>query len=238
MDDYITARNDQVNNNNRDSILAKSINDWTRELIRVNYTKNFTWCGRPVIQYPSDMVVMQELIWEIKPDYIIETGIAFGGMTVFYATILEMLGHGTVIAIDKDIRIKNLQAIRSHPASKRIMLIQGSSTSREVLNKVEAFASGQIMVTLDSNHTHKHVLEELKLYSNFVSVGSYMVVFDTAIEFFMEKKPRDRPWGPGNNPFTAVKKFLKYNDSFEPDLNVEMRSMVTAAPGGWLRRIK
>jgi cephalosporin hydroxylase len=204
------------------------------------YSYNFTWMGRPIIQYPQDMIAMQELIWEIKPDLIIETGIAHGGSLIYYASILELIGKGEVLGIDIDIREHNRQAIEEHPMFKRIKMLQGSSTDPKILEQVKEFARGNqtILVTLDSNHTHDHVLQELNLYSPFVTTGSYLVVFDTIIEHFPEGSSQNRPWDKGNNAKTAVWEFLKGNDSFEIDKNIDNKILISVAPDGYLKKIK
>jgi len=206
---------------------------------RDKYSYNFSWMGRPIIQYPQDMIAMQELIWAIKPDLIIETGIAHGGSLIYYASILELLGKGEIVGIDIDIREHNRKAIESHPMFKRISMIQGSAIDMAIVEQVKEKAKGKetIMVSLDSNHTHEHVLEELKLYSPFVTKGSYCVVFDTIVED-MPAKMYDRPWDVGNNPKTAVWEFMKNNDDFEIDRSIDNKLLISVAPEGYLKRIK
>jgi cephalosporin hydroxylase len=236
---YIHDRNEQVRKNMDDRDLEVNTYRFTEELVRTNYTKNFTWMGIPILQYPTDLMVMQELIWQIKPDYIIETGVAFGGMTVFYANILDAIGNGQVIGIDIEFREHNRHALRNHPLWGRMTLVEGSSIEKKVIDAVNLLNGKKILVSLDSNHTHDHVLQELRLYAPLVSVGSYIVVFDTAIEDFGHlDKNQDRPWGKENNPATAVAEFMKNNDEFVVDKEIETRAGITAAPGGWLRRIK
>ena len=203
------------------------------------YSYNFSWMGRPIIQYPQDMIAMQELIWEIKPDLIIETGIAHGGSLIYYASIMELIGKGEILGIDIDIRDHNKQAIEAHPMYKRISMIQGSALDPAIIEKVKEKASGKqtVMVSLDSNHTHDHVLEELKLYSPFVTLNSYLVVFDTVIED-MPQGMYDRPWDKGNNPKTAVQEFFKINKNFEIDHSIDNKLLISVAPGGYLKRIK
>jgi cephalosporin hydroxylase len=237
---YIHDRDEQVRLNLKDRDLRVNTEKFIPELVRTNYTKNFTWMGVPILQYPQDLMVMQELIWAIKPDYIIETGVAFGGMLVFYASILESIGDGTVLGIDIDPRDYNMKILEKHPLRHRISVTKGSSTDKHVIEAVKDFVQkGKVLVSLDSMHTHAHVLKELQLYSPLVSVGSYIVVFDTAIEEYGHfDKNQDRPWGPGNNPMTAVKEFMKGNEEFVVDREVEQRALITAAPGGFLRRVK
>ncbi|MBS1606192.1 MAG: cephalosporin hydroxylase family protein, partial [Bacteroidetes bacterium] len=203
---------------------------------------NFSWMGRPIIQFPQDMIAVQELIWNIKPDLIIETGIAHGGSIIFYASLLELLGKGEVLGVDIDIRQHNREEIEKHPMFKRIKMIQGSSISEEVINQVKEIAAKHqtVMVLLDSNHTHDHVLRELQLYAPLVTTGSYIVVFDTIVEFlpadFLPSQPR--PWGPGNNPWTAAQAFLREHPNFEIDRTIDNKVLVSVAPEGYLKRIR
>lgn len=220
------------------------------------YSYNFSFLGRPIIQYPQDMVAMQELIWEIKPDLIIETGIAHGGSLIMSASMLALLDmteaieNGTtinpkesnrkVLAIDIDIRAHNRTAIEAHPMASRIQMIQGSSIAPEIIAEVYSFASNysRILVMLDSNHTHDHVLAELEAYAPLTSKGSYCVVFDTIIEDMAKEMYPDRPWGPGNNPKTAVWEYLKTHSEFEIDKTIQHKLLITVAPDGYLKRIR
>jgi cephalosporin hydroxylase len=214
---------------------------WLRLTGRHRYTYNFTWMGRPIIQLPTDIIALQEIIWRVKPDLIIETGIAHGGSLVFSASMLELLGgNGAVIGIDIDIRKHNRDEIEQHPMSKRITLLEGSSTSEAVMSDVRRLAGNRprIMVILDSNHTHDHVLQELRLYSPLVSKNSYLVVLDTAIEDVPADSFPDRPWGKGDNPKTAVWEFLRGNDRFEIDRDLEGKLLITVAPDGYLKCVK
>jgi cephalosporin hydroxylase len=197
--------------------------------------------GRPIIQYPQDIIAMQEIIWSVKPDLIIETGIAHGGSLVFYASMLELLGgDGIVLGVDIDVRAHNRQGIESHPMAKRIRMIEGSSTDPAVIAMVadHARSRSRVLVTLDSNHTHEHVSLELQAYSPLVTVGSYLVVFDTVVEHMPKSMFPDRPWGPGDNPMTAVRQFLLSNDRFVIDRDIEQKLLLTVAPEGYLRCIK
>ncbi len=214
---------------------------WLREIARYKYAYNFNWMGRPIIQFPQDMIAMQEIIWEVQPDLIIETGIAHGGSLVYYASLLEILGsEGYVLGIDIDIRAHNREAIETHPMFKRIQMIEGSSVSDEIASQVAEHASGKksVVVVLDSNHTHEHVLEELKIYAQHVTRDSYIVVFDTLLEDMPGDLVQDRPWGPGNNPKTAVRQFLSGTDEFVVDKDIESKIMITVAPDGYLKRVK
>lgn len=208
---------------------------------KYGYSYNFSWLGRPIIQYPQDMIAMQEIIWHVKPDLIIETGIAHGGSLIFYASILELIGgEGEVLGIDIDIREHNKVEIEKHPMYKRIDMIEGSSIDEKIAEQVYDFAKSRkrVMVFLDSMHTHDHVLKELQLYSPLVTKGSYLVVFDTIIEDMPEDFFPHRPWGKGNNPKTAVEEFLKPNDRFVIDKEIENKLLITIAPDGYLKCIK
>jgi len=221
--------------------LQTAANVFINESINSRYSYNFSWMGRPIIAYPQDMVAMQELIWKIKPDLIIEAGIAHGGSIIYYASILELIGgEGMVLGIDIDIREHNKELIESHPMFKRIEMIEGSSVSQEVAEKVYKIAENKktIMVCLDSNHTHEHVLAELQLYAHLTSVGSYCVVFDTVVEDLPKSQYSDRAWDVGNNPKTAVFEFLKQNSSFEIDRSIDNKVLISVAPEGYLKRIK
>lgn len=224
------------------SKLNESAREFSELTNREKYSYNFTWLGRPIIQYPQDLVAMQEIIWEVKPDLIIETGIAHGGSIIFSASMLELLGgeNREVIGLDIDIRAHNRKEIESHPMFKRITMFGGDSTSPEIAKQVYDIAKKheKILVCLDSNHTHDHVLKELKLYAPLVSVGSYCVVFDTVIEDLPDDMFPDRPWGHGNNPKTAVHEYLKDHPEFIIDKNIEQKLLVTVAPSGYLKRIE
>jgi len=228
---------------------------WSRETNRNGYTYNFSWQGRPIIQYPQDMVAMQELIWQIKPDLIIETGIAHGGSLIFSASMLAMLDmcdaieSGTtinpneskrkVLGIDIDIRQHNREAIEAHPMVSRIQMVQGSSIAPEIIEQVKAVASNYktILVCLDSNHTHDHVLAELEAYAPLTSVGSYCVVMDTLVEDMPKEMFPDRLWGPGDNPKTAVWNYLETHKEFEIDKSIQHKLLITVAPDGYLKRV-
>jgi len=203
------------------------------------YSYNFSWLGRPVIQYPQDLIAMQEIIWAVKPRLIVETGIAHGGSLVFHASLLELVGgEGEVLGIDVEIRPHNRQALEQHPLFKRISLIEGSSTDAAVAGQVRERCRPPVLVVLDANHTHAHVLKELELYAPLVTRGSYLVVFDTVVEDMPAGCFPDRPWGPGNNPRTAVRAFLETTDRFVVDREIEEKLQITVAPGGYLKCIK
>jgi cephalosporin hydroxylase len=215
--------------------------EWFNASCTHNYSYNYTWMGRPIIQYPQDIVAMQEIIWQVKPDLIIETGIAHGGSLILYASLLQLNGgQGEVLGIDIEIKPHNLQAIQSHPMFEKISLIEGSSIDDSIAEKVRQFASDKksILVVLDSNHTHEHVLRELELYSSLVTKDSYLVVYDTVVEDMDENAFPNRPWGKGDNPKTAVHEFLKNNSRFEIDKNIQDKLQITVAPDGYLKCIK
>jgi cephalosporin hydroxylase len=215
---------------------------WFVESCRLRYSYNFAWLGRPIIQFPQDIVAMQEIIWSVQPDLIVETGIAHGGSLIFYASMLELLGgeDREVIGIDIDIRAHNRREIERHPMSRRLRLIEGSSTEEATVDEVKKHLARhrKVMVVLDSSHTHDHVLRELDLYSPMVTNGSYLIVFDTVIEDMPEDFFDDRPWGKGNNGKTAVAAFLAKNDRFVIDADIQHKLLITVAPDGYLRCVK
>lgn len=232
---------DNINNLSLDTDLKGLSNIWIRETTRKKYSYNFTWLGRPIIQYPQDMIAIQELIWLIKPDLIIETGIAHGGSLILSASILELIGApGSVVGIDIDIREHNRDAIENHPLSHRIKLIEGSSIDPNIIDQVTCMSLGKekIMVFLDSNHTHGHVAKELDAYARLVTKGSYLVVFDTSIDDMPDDMFPDREWGKGNNPKTAVKDFLNTTERFHIDKSLESKLLITVAPNGFLKCVK
>jgi cephalosporin hydroxylase len=220
------------------------------------YVYNFDWLGRPIIQYPQDMVGMQELIWQVKPDLIIETGIAHGGSLIFSASMLAMLdmcdaieaggkldpkiSHRKVLGIDIDIRPHNRAAVEAHPMASRIQMIQGSSIAPEIRDRVRVVAANysRVLVCLDSNHTHDHVQAELHAYASLTSIGSYCVVFDTFVEDMPKGFFPNRPWNPGNNPKTAVWEFLRTHPEFEIDKSIQHKLLITVAPDGYLKRVR
>ncbi|MGJ7566668.1 cephalosporin hydroxylase family protein [Variovorax sp. GB1R11] len=243
FDEEVAAR---VAANETNSTLQADAKALIGSSIRAGYSYNFSWMGRPIIQYPQDIVAMQELIWRVQPDLIIETGIAHGGSLIFSAAMLELNAacggpaDARVLGIDIDIRSHNREAIEAHPMMKRISMIEGSSIAQDVIDKVKAAASGKrsVLVCLDSNHTHAHVLDELRAYAPLVSVGSYCVVFDTIVEDLPDSLFPDRPWGPGDNPKTAVHEFLKtHSHAFEIDRAIDNKLLVSVAPDGYLRRV-
>jgi cephalosporin hydroxylase len=205
-----------------------------------DWSYQWSWLGLPVIQMPPDIVVLQEVIWETRPQLVIETGIARGGSLVLYASILELIGEGEVLGIDVDIRAHNRHAIESHPLSRRIRMVEGSSLDDTVLSEARRAAEAveRVMVVLDSDHTHEHVLAELRAYANLVTVGQFLVVADTFVEDIPVQEHRRRAWGQGNNPATALRAWLEEAEGFEPDPFVNAKLLLTASPGGYLRRVR
>jgi cephalosporin hydroxylase len=237
---------DRLDANGNDDALVRTAHDFAVASISKQYSYNFSWLGRPIIQYPQDIVAMQELIWAVQPDLIIETGIAHGGSLIFSASMLELNAacggpaDAHVLGVDIDIRPHNRAAIEAHPMSRRIQMIQGSSVAPDIVAQVAAAAAGKqrVLVCLDSNHTHAHVLAELEAYAPLTTVGSYCVVFDTIVEDLPVEMYPDRPWGPGDNPKTAVHAYLKSHSEFVIDKRVDHKLLVSVAPDGYLKRVR
>ena len=239
----------------QDGVLNSLAHDWVFESMKRKYLYNFDWLGRPIIQYPQDMVAIQEIIWQVRPTLIIETGIAHGGSLILSASMLALLDYceavdsglaiypseskRKVIGIDIEIREHNRSAIERHPMSSKVEMIEGSSTDQKIVNQVAELAKGHssVLVLLDSNHTYEHVYCELESYANLVSVGSYCVVFDTFVEDMPTGYFADRPWDKGNSPRTAVDQFLKLHAEFEVDESIQNKLLITVAPGGFIKRI-
>jgi cephalosporin hydroxylase len=237
---FIEERKQRVQHNGSNEELRSAANAFNIASNKAQYSYNFSWMGRPIIQYPQDMIAMQEIIWNLKPDLIIETGIAHGGSLIYYASLMELIGKGQVLGVDIDIRDHNRKEIEKHPMYKRIKMIQGSSVSTDVIEQVTTYAEDKqtILVCLDSNHTHEHVLQELNLYSLFVTLGSYIVAFDTIVEDLPEDYLPGRAWTIGDNPKTAVHEFLKTNSNFEIDTAIDNKLLISVAPQGYLKRVK
>ena len=228
---------------------------WIRQISPLRYSHNFEWLGRPIIQLPQDTVKLQEIIWATRPDLIIETGIAHGGSLILSASMLALLdlsdavrssksldpkiSNRKVLGVDIEIYQHNREAIEAHPMSSRIEMIEGSSIAEEVIERVKDVAKNyqRVMVCLDSNHTHDHVLAELKAYAPLTSLGSYCVVMDTTIEDMPKEIFQNRPWGPGDNPKTAVWEFLKDNPQFKVDKSIDYKLLISVALDGYLQRI-
>jgi cephalosporin hydroxylase len=206
--------------------------------MRYEYSHHFTWLGLPVIQLPQDIVALQELIWRVKPDAIVETGVARGGSLVFYASMLALLGSpGRVVGVDSEIRAHNRKTIEDHPLGHRIVLIEASSADGSTALRVRDLLEGasRVLVVLDSNHTHDHVKKELALFSPLVRKGGYLVVLDTIVERLSDAVIGERPWGRGNSPGTAVVEFLAANPRFAIDSDLQEKLLISVAPGGFLR---
>ena len=245
-----------ISSQGKDTELQALSLQWNIATARYKYTYNFTSLGRPIIQFPQDMVALQEIIWSVRPDLVIEAGIAHGGSLILSASMLALLDYcdavesravldpsktkRRVLGIDIDIRAHNRQAIEAHPMAHRIDMIEGSSISEEVITQVHAAAKNfqRVMVILDSNHTHDHVLAELEAYAHLTTVGSYCVVFDTMVEDMPREQTGDRPWGPGNNPKTAVRQWIKSHPEFKVDKSIDNKLLVSVAPEGFLKRVR
>jgi cephalosporin hydroxylase len=223
-----------------DPDVARSARAFFNATAQYRYSYNWSWLGRPIIQYPQDVVALQEIVWRVRPRTIVETGVAHGGSTVFFASMLELAGgDGRVVAVDIDIRSHNRAAIEAHPMHRRIHMIEGSSVDPAVAGAVRALVrEGAVMVVLDSNHTRDHVARELELYAPLVTRDSYLVVMDTVVEHMPDDAFPDRPWGKGDNPLTAVREFLARTDRFVVDKEIEDKLLVTVAPSGYLRCVK
>lgn len=267
MNDFNQELEARIEANHKNEPLKRDAKAFLLASIAAQYSYNYAWLSRPIIQYPQDIVAMQELIWKIKPDLIIETGIAHGGSLIMSASMLALLDYcdavetgatldpratrRRVLGLDIDIRAHNRAAIEAHPMAHRIDMIQGSSVAAEIIAQVHEIAKGyqKILVCLDSNHTHEHVLAELEAYAPLTSKESYCVVFDTVVEDLPNDAFNDRPWGPGNNPKTAVWEYMrrlkeegrKATDGeslqFEIDKTIENKLLITVAPDGFLRRV-
>jgi cephalosporin hydroxylase len=267
VEDFRNRVAENIRKAGQDRAFIELSNVWNQAAIRHGYFQNFTWLERPVIQGPQDLYATQELIWACRPDLVIETGIAHGGSLVMSASMLALLDYcdaieanttldpkasrRKVVGVDIDIRPHNRAAIDAHPMRHKIHSIQGSSVAPDTAEQVAAQARDyeRVMVFLDSNHTHDHVLEELELYAPYVSKGSYCVVWDTGVEDLPDEMCADRPWGKGNNPKTAVWEYMrrlkdegrKARDGgdlrFEYDHTIEHKIMITASPDGFLKRV-
>ncbi len=257
----------RIEHNGKNSLLLRAKSEFLCQSIKSSYSYNFSWLGRPIIQYPQDIVAMQELVWQVQPDLIIETGIAHGGSLILSASMLAMIDYcealergkkldpaascRRVLGLDIDIRAHNRAAILAHPLAHKIKMLQGSSIASDIIAQVHEYSKRykRIFVCLDSNHTHEHVLAELEAYAPLVSQDSYCIVFDTIIEDMPEDMFPDRPWGKGNNPKTAVRDYLRrLNEGgraaadgtplrFEIDKMIENKLLMTVAPDGYLKRI-
>ena len=266
MSDFREESRERIAAIRDNTLLQADARALTKSSISAQYSYNFFWLGRPIIQYPQDMIALQEIIWEVRPDLIIETGIAHGGSLILSASMLALLDYcdavqagetldpratrRRVLGIDIDIREHNRSAIEAHPMAHRIDMIQGSSIDPDIIARVHAAARGheRVLVILDSNHTHDHVIAELEAYAPLVSRGSYCIVFDTVVEDMPDEMFPDRPWGKGDNPKTAVWEYLRRIKeegrtavdgdplALDIDKEIEAKLLITVAPDGYLRR--
>ena len=245
----------RLNNNGTNQSLIDASKNFMIKSTKPKYSYNYFALGCPIIQYPQDMIAIQELIWEVKPDLIIETGIAHGGSVIMSASALALLdiceaiknkqkfdpnkSNRKVIGIDIDIRKHNRSAIENHPMVSRIELLEGSSIDPKIIEKVKSISKNykKILVCLDSNHTHNHVLLELNAYAPLTSINSYCVVFDTIIEDMPKGTFEDKAWDVGDNPKTAVREYLKNHPEFEIDKNIDNKLMISVAPEGYLKKV-
>ncbi len=252
---FLDDRQKQISGYSNDDLLIDQSQRWLETSMNRRYVYNFDWLGRPIIQYPQDMVALQEIVWATRPDLIIETGVAHGGSLILSASLLAMLDYcdavqsaalldpkaskRKVLGIDIDIRSHNKDAIEAHPLSHMIDLIQGSSIEPEVISSVRSYANNfkRVMICLDSNHTTDHVFAELNAYGDLTSKGCYCVVFDTFVNDMSSNLFPDRPWGPNNNPKIAVHKFLEINSKFVIDKSIHEKLQITVAPDGYLIKI-
>lgn len=245
-DDFRRARQQQIRDRGGDTSLKEASINWQKLVSKYQYIYGFEWLGRPIIQLPSDILALQQIIWESKPDLIIETGIAHGGSLIFSASMLELNAicggpeNAKVIGIDIDIRQHNRVAIESHPLCKRIKMLEGSSVATDITDQVKGLSENKssVMVMLDSDHTHKHVLAELQAYAPLVSKGNYCIVCDTRIDDMPAEMFLDREWAPGNSPASAIRDYLNLDPSFVVDQEMDFRLLISVAPGGYLRKVR
>ena len=243
FEDDIVKRTSSYKNNES---LQKAREEFHIQLVEAKYSYNFQWLGVPILQIPQDIQALQEIIWKVKPDLIIETGVAYGGSLIFFSSMLSLLEYcgeikgGIVLGIEINLFKENMEAIYKHPFGKKIHIRSGSSTDKRIIDNVKEFAKNKnrVMVCLDSNHTNDHVLEELRAYAPLVTVGSYIVVEDTGVEDLPNEALFSRPWGKGNSPKTAVLQYLKENNNFEIDKLIDTKLIITANQDGYLRRVK
>jgi|TARA_B100000989_G_C19532992_1_gene471303 cephalosporin hydroxylase len=255
MSEFFKEVIQRLNNNGTNQSLIDASKNFMIKSTKPKYSYNYFALGCPIIQYPQDMIAIQELIWEVKPDLIIETGIAHGGSVIMSASALALLdiceaiknkqkfdpnkSNRKVIGIDIDIRKHNRSAIENHPMVSRIELLEGSSIDPKIIEKVKSISKNykKILVCLDSNHTHNHVLLELNAYAPLTSINSYCVVFDTIIEDMPKGTFEDKAWDVGDNPKTAVREYLKNHPEFEIDKNIDNKLMISVAPEGYLKKV-
>ncbi len=254
IQEFATECRDRVASYPANKQLVDAADAFLDASVDAKYSYNFSWLGRPIIQYPQDVLAVQEVIWRCRPDLIIETGVAHGGSLIFSASMLTLLDvcdaleRGTsfdprassrrVIGIDIDIRAHNRREIEKQPLSGMIDLVEGSSVDAGIVASIHARAlqAKRVLVCLDSNHTHDHVFAELEAYAPLVTPGSYCIVFDTFIETRPAGSYPDRPWDKGRNPMTAVDAYLKSHPGFTIDQAINDKLLISVAPRGYLRR--
>lgn len=239
-DDFENEKRDWLTRQAQSQSLTRAAKEFVEQTHIHRHTYQWTWMGLPIIQMPGDVMAMQEIVWAAKPDLIIETGIAWGGSTLFYASLLEMIGKGHVVAVDRTIPDHNRKTITDNRFAHRMTLIEGSSIDPRIVADIQAMVQPgmSVMVVLDSNHTHDHVLGELRAFAPLASVGNYVVVFDTLIETCATDPSLERPWGKGNNPYTAIDAFLAEDDRFQRDVDCDTKVLASYAPGGYVRRVR
>jgi cephalosporin hydroxylase len=226
---------------NADPEMNGAVRTFMGKTFEHGYYRNFTWLGRPVIQYPQDIVALQELIWEYKPTLVMETGVAHGGALILYASILELIGgRGDVIGVEVEYRAHNREAVEQHALARRIRVIEGSSIDPAVVAEIARVAAAheRVMVVLDSLHTHDHVLAELRAYAPLVREGGPLVVFGTSVAEIDPAIDLKREWDQHRNPRSALDEFMRENDRFEVDGDINDKLLITDAPGGYLRCIR
>ncbi|HUR86531.1 MAG TPA: CmcI family methyltransferase [Solirubrobacteraceae bacterium] len=217
---------------------------WVKVGWNEKHSYTFSWMGVPIVQLPEDVVRVQELIHARRPDVIVECGVAHGGGTIFYASLMEAMGHGRVIGVDIEIRPHNRAAIEQHPLFGRIALIEGSSVDPAVVARVEEEIGGEqnVLVLLDSNHLRDHVLAELEAYHHLVPVGSYIVAMDGIMKYLADT-PRGDPSWVDDNPISAAEAFVAAHPEFvieQPSWGFnesELRANITHSPSGYIKRI-
>ncbi len=238
--EFLAERKADIERMRTDEELRELSLKWMLHADKYKYTYNFSWMGRPIIKFPSDMVAQQEVMWRTRPDLVIETGIAHGGSVVFSASMQQMMQipNAEVVAVDIDIRKHNRELIEAHPMARHITMYEGDSTSDEMIAKVKRHLEGKksVMVILDSSHTEEHVFRELERYGDFVTPGNYLILPDTFIEFFPKGYYANRPWDVGNNPYTAMRRFLEMQNDFTIDREVGGKLMICEGIDGYLRK--
>ncbi len=237
---FFNERKRDINQMLKDKTFVNLSKKWLAKSIFYKYNYNYTWLGRPIIKYPDDIVVMQEILYKVRPDLVIETGIAHGGSVIFTASILKMIGKKKfkVIGIDIDIRKHNLREINKSIVNRHLELIEGSSIDEKIFNKVKKKIkkNDKVLVILDSNHSYKHVFKELMLYSKLVSKNSYIILPDTYIDFM--PKNTFKKWKVGDNTYTALVEFLKKNKNFKIDFECNKKSLISEAIQGYVKKVK